>query len=81
MVHRCLSDIQEICELEYNSRRFVSTPRIDMEHNDHVMPVLGNVACGEGQEEPEEVIKYIRMTESLEGNHQFHHRYQRQWLP
>ena len=35
------------------------------------MPVLGYVACGEGQEETEQVIEYIRMPESLVGKGEF----------
>lgn len=70
-VHRCLRDMKENGELEYNGRRSVSTLRIDMEQIHHPMPVLGYVACGEGQEETEEVIEYIRMPESLIGKGEF----------
>ena len=70
-VHRCLRDMKENGELEYNGRRSVSTLRIDMEQIHHPVAVLGYVACGEGQEEPEEVIEYIRMPESLIGKGEF----------
>lgn len=70
-VHRCLRDMKENGELEYCGRRSVSTRRMEMEQIHHAMPVLGYVACGEGQEETEEVIEYIRMPESLIGKGEF----------
>ena len=70
-VHRYLSAMKENGELEYNGRRSVSTRRMEMEQTAHAMPVLGYVACGEGQEETEEVIEYIRMPESLVGKGEF----------
>ena len=72
-VHRYLSAMKENGELEYNGRRSVSTRRMEMEQTAHAMPVLGYVACGEGQEETEEVIEYIRMSESLVGKGEFLH--------
>ena len=70
-VHRYLSAMKEDGELEYNGRRSVSTRRMEMEQVAHAMPVLGYVACGEGQEETEQVIEYIRMPESLIGKGEF----------
>ena len=70
-VHRCLHDMKENSELEYSGRRSVSTRRIEMEGYHPAMAVLGYVACGEGQEETEEVIEYIRMPESLIGKGEF----------
>lgn len=70
-VHRYLSAMKEDGELEYNGRRSVSTRRMEMEQVAHAMPVLGYVACGEGQEETEQVIEYIRMPESLVGKGEF----------
>lgn len=70
-VHRCLSAMKENSELEYSGRRSVHTKRMEMETNHYAMPVLGYVACGEGQEETEEVIEYIRMPESLIGKGEF----------
>ena len=70
-VHRCLTDMKENGELEYRGRRSVSTQRMEMEGKHPAMPVLGYVACGEGQEETEEVIEYIRMPESLVGKGEF----------
>jgi repressor LexA len=63
--------MKENGELEYNGRRSVSTRRMEMEQIAHAMPVLGYVACGEGQEETEQVIEYIRMPESLVGKGEF----------
>ena len=70
-VHRCLKDMKENGELEYRGRRSVSTQRIEMEGRHPAMAVLGYVACGEGQEETEEIIEYIRMPESLIGQGEF----------
>ena len=70
-VHRCLSAMKENGELEYSGRRSVSTRRMEMEGGLYAMPVLGYVACGEGQEESEEIIEYIRMPESLVGGGEF----------
>lgn len=70
-VHRCLSAMKENGELEYSGRRSVSTRRMEMEGGLYAMPVLGFVACGEGQEESEEIIEYIRMPESLVGKGEF----------
>lgn len=64
-VHRSLKDMKENGELEYRGRRSVSTLRMEMEGRHHAMAVLGYVACGECQEETEEIIEYIRMPESL----------------
>ncbi|MBQ7940153.1 MAG: helix-turn-helix domain-containing protein [Clostridia bacterium] len=70
-VHRCLKDMKENGELEYRGRRSVSTQRIEMEGRHPAMAVLGYGACGEGQEETEEIIEYIRMPESLIGQGEF----------
>ena len=70
-VHRCLKDMKENGELAYRGRRSVSTQRMEMEGRHPAMAVLGYVACGEGQEETEEIIEYIRMPESLIGQGEF----------
>ena len=70
-VHRCLSAMRENGELEYSGRRSVYTRRMEMETFHHAMAVRGTVACGEGQEETEEIIEYIRMPESLIGKGEF----------
>ena len=70
-VHRCLSAMKESGELEYNGRKSISTKRIDLESRHASAPVLGYVRCGEGEEETEEVIEYIRLPESLVGTGEF----------
>ena len=70
-VHRYLLSLKESGELEYNGRKSISTKRIDMESRHASAPVLGYVRCGEGEEETEEVIEYIRLPESLVGTGEF----------
>ena len=69
--HRCLLALSERGELAYDGRKSVSTKRMRMECSHTAMPVLGYVACGEGQEEEEQIIEYIRMPESIVGNGNF----------
>ena len=70
-VHRYLKDMKESGEIEYDGRRSISTSQIEMDSPTHFMKVLGYVACGEGQEEEESVIEYIRMPESMVGRGDF----------
>ena len=63
--------MKESGELYYNGRNSITTERIDQEAIHHAAPVLGYVACGEGQEEVEEVIEYVRLPESLVGTGEF----------
>ena len=70
-VHRYLLSLKESGELEYNGRKSISTKRIDLESCHASAPVLGYVRCGEGEEETEEVIEYIRLPESLVGTGEF----------
>ena len=70
-VHRYLLSLKESGELEYNGRKTISTKRIDLESRHASAPVLGYVRCGEGEEETEEVIEYIRLPESLVGTGDF----------
>ena len=70
-VHRYLLALKDSGELDYNGRRSITTERIDREAIHHAAPVLGYVACGEGQEEVEEVIEYVRLPESLVGKGEF----------
>ena len=70
-VHRYLLSLKESGELEYNGRKSISTKRIDLESRHASAPVLGYVRCGEGEEEAEEVIEYIRLPESLVGTGEF----------
>jgi repressor LexA len=70
-VHRYLLALKDLGELDYNGRRSITTERIDREAIHYAAPVLGYVACGEGQEEVEEVIEYVRLPESLVGKGEF----------
>lgn len=70
-VHRYLTAMQESGEIEYNGRKSVATKRMNQEAVQHYMPLFGYVACGEGQEETEEVIEYIRLPESFVGTGEF----------
>ena len=70
-VHRYLLALKESGELDYNGRNSITTERIDQEAIHHAAPVLGYVACGEGQEETEEIIEYVRLPESLVGTGEF----------
>lgn len=67
-VHRYLLAMSERGELAYDGRKSVSTQRMRMEASHASMPVHGYVACGEGQEEEEQIIEYIRMPETLVGS-------------
>lgn len=70
-VHRYLQSLNDEGLLTYNGRRKIQTSRMDKEQFSYSMPVLGYVACGEGQEENEEIIEYIRLPESLIGKGEF----------
>lgn len=70
-VHRYLQSLNDDGVLTYNGRRQIQTYRMDKEQASYSMPVLGYVACGEGQEESEEIIEYIRLPESLIGKGEF----------
>ena len=69
-VHRYLNDMKERGEIVYNGRS-ISTAQMEMESPSRYMKVLGYVACGEGQEEEETVVEYIRMPESIVGKGNF----------
>ena len=70
-VHRYLRSLNDDGVLTYKGRRQIQTLRMDKEQASCSMPVLGYVTCGEGQEESEEVIEYIRLPESLIGKGEF----------
>lgn len=57
--------------LTYNGRKSIHTERMDMEQSSHSMPVVGYVACGDGQAEEQVVQEYIRLPESIIGNGDF----------
>lgn len=54
-------------EILFDGRRSVRTQKLDHISGVNLIPVLGTVACGPGQEEEEEFIEYLRMPESLVG--------------
>ena len=70
-VHRYLQSLNDDGTLIYKGRRQIQTYRIDKEQVSYSMPVLGYVTCGEGQEEIEDIIEYIRLPESLIGKGEF----------
>ncbi len=70
-VHRYLQSLNDEGVLAYNGRRKIQTNRMDKEQVSYSMPVLGYVSCGEGDEESEEIIEYIRLPASLIGKGDF----------
>ncbi len=70
-VHRFLVEMREDGEISYDGRRSART--VDLEHVSpkNLIPVLGYVACGPGEEEEEQFIEYIHMPESLIGKGEF----------
>ena len=70
-VHRYLKEMDENGVLQYDGRRSINTTEMGMESPSRYMKVLGYVECGEGQEEEESVIEYIRMPESIVGKGEF----------
>ena len=70
-VHRYLKEMNENGVLQYDGRRSINTTEMGMESPSRYMKVLGYVSCGEGQEEEETVIEYIRMPESIVGKGNF----------
>lgn len=70
-IHRYLQELSGEGIVVYNGRRQIFTCRMDKECESYSMPVLGYVACGEGQEEFEEIIEYIRLPVSIVGKGEF----------
>ena len=70
-VHRFLVEMRENGEISYDGRRSART--VDLEHVSpkNLIPVLGYVACGPGEEEEEQFMEYIHMPESLIGRGEF----------
>ena len=67
-VHRCLVEMRESGELSREGGRRAARPE-ELRHvsGKNIMPVLGTVACGPGQEEEERFIEYIHMPECMVG--------------
>ena len=73
-LRRCivfLVEMREDGEISYDGRRSART--VDLEHVSpkNLIPVLGYVACGPGEEEEEQFMEYIHMPESLIGRGEF----------
>lgn len=70
-VHRYLVQMNEDGELTFGGHRSARTKDLEYVSPKKVMPVLGYVACGPGEEEEEQFIEYIHMPESLIGKGEF----------
>lgn len=69
--HRYLTKMKEDGELVYNGRKSIETSRMGKEGSHTSIPVLGEVRCGPGDYEEENVLEYIRLPESLIGKGKF----------
>ena len=69
--HRLLIEMDENGELSFNGRRSARTENLERVGERVIMPVLGYVACGPGQEEEEQLLEYIYMSESMIGHGSF----------
>ena len=70
-VHRILVELREAGKLSYDGRRSARTEEMERVSNRNVVPVLGYVACGPGEEEEEQFIEFIHMSERLVGKGEF----------
>ena len=70
-VHRILVELREAGKLSYDGRRSARTKEMEHVSNRNVVPVLGYVACGPGEEEEEQFIEFIHMSERLVGKGEF----------
>ncbi len=70
-VHRTLVNMRENGEILYDGRRSMRTEAMDHTSQKKIIPVIGNVTCGPGQEEEEQFIEYIHMPESMIGKGEF----------
>ena len=70
-VHRYLTRMKGLGELEYNGRRSISTSRIALEDKHYSIAVLGSVRCGPGEEEQERIVEYIRIPTAFVGRGDF----------
>lgn len=67
-VHRCLIRLREKGDFSREGGRRAARPE-DLDHVSpkRILPVLGAVACGPGQEEEERFVEYIHMPECMVG--------------
>lgn len=70
-VHRYLVQMNEDGELTFGGHRSARTEDLEHVSPKKVMPVLGYVACGPGEEEEEQFIEYIHMPECMVGTGDF----------
>ena len=71
-VHRFLVEMREEGELSsFEGRRSARTEQMDQTSRKRVIPVMGEVQCGEAQEEEEQFIEYIHLSEKLVGKGEF----------
>ena len=70
-VHRFLVEMRESGEISFDGWRSARTEALEHVSPKSILPVLGYVACGPGQEEEEQFIEYIHMPESLIGRGEF----------
>lgn len=69
-VQRYLVAMDEVGDIKYNGR-CISTVAMRKMAPVNCMRVLGQITCGSGNEEQEEVLEYIRMPENLVGKGNF----------
>lgn len=70
-VHRYLVQMNEDGELTFGGHRSARTEDLEHVSPKKVMPVLGYVACGPGEEEEEQFIEYVHMPECMVGTGDF----------
>ena len=70
-VHRFLVEMRDSGEISYDGRRSVKTQDLNHISPKNLIPIMGYVACGEGQEEEERFVEYIHMPERLVGTGEF----------
>ena len=70
-VHRFLVEMRKDGEISYDGRRSARTVDLDHVSPKNLIPVLGYVACGPGEEEEEQFIEYIHMPECMVGTGDF----------
>lgn len=70
-VHRFLVEMRESGEISFDGWRSARTEALEHVSPKSILPVLGYVACGPGEEEEEQFIEYIHMPESLIGRGEF----------
>ena len=70
-VHRMLVEMRDDRQVFYDGRRSIRTEMLERVSPKKIMPVLGTVACGPGEEEDEKFMEYIHMSERMVGKCEF----------